>query len=177
MRIAGADPGKLGVITVLSADSAHGWYHPLNYNKAGYLDVGRVWWFLQTSKPDVLILEKVQGRGGMGATQTFNFGFACGELNALLRCYADQGNCLGLKYASPQEWQKVIHEGIGGKLKPKERTELAYERLFPHKPIPTGPKGGKINDNVVDALMLATYGVLKLGGGVLRPWTLTKVEP
>ncbi len=117
-------------------------------------------------------MEKVQGRRGSGATQTFGFGFACGELNAILRYWASLRK-VAMHYVTPQAWQKGFHAGMPESLTAKEKSMLAYDRLFPHHP-------GRLSaaratdDNVVDALLLATHGVLRFGHGGLRRWDLTR---
>lgn len=123
-------------------------------------------------KLDTIILEQVQGRGGHGATQTFSFGFTCGEINVTLKALGRP-----MQLVKPAIWQKQLFEGTSPDLKPKARALIAYERLFPHKPVPVGPKSGKPNDNIVDALLVCTYGVLKFGSGGLRSWSLTKINP
>lgn len=170
MRIAGVDPGKKGAIVVVSCDAPEGFFYRLKYNKAKHLDDDLLR-FLEQAAPDQIVLEKVQGRGGFNATSTFNFGFACGELNALLRYWASVRSA-SMHYVAPQTWQKVCHEGIADGLNPKERSAVAYERLFPHSPGKT-PKQKRTDDNVIDALLLATYGVIRFGGGLLRRWELS----
>lgn len=171
MRIGGADPGRKGVLLVLDTEHEHGWFWRLRYNKAGHLDLHSALLFLETTLPKLLVMEKVQGRQGFGATQTFNFGHATGELNAMLRYWADV-KTMALHYVSPQRWQKDLHEGISDKLKPKERSALAYQRLFPHDPAGSA-KGGKAGkEGVIDAMLLAVHGVLRFGGGQLRGWQL-----
>lgn len=170
MQVAGIDPGKKGAILVVSTVSEKAYGYKLRYDKAGHLDTASLRTFLKGTSPSILILEKVQGRGGSGATQTFNFGFACGELNATLRSWQETAS---MYYVQPQIWQKILHQGVDTKLDAKSRSFVAYRRLFPQGPIAAGPKGGKADDNLIDALLLASYGVLTFARSHLRPWTIT----
>lgn len=60
----------------------------------------------------------------------------------------------------PSKWTKEMHEGISADLKPKSKSLIAAQRLFPQlvKMLPTKPKGG-IHDGYIDALLIAGYGL------------------
>jgi hypothetical protein len=64
----------------------------------------------------------------------------------------------------PSRWTREMHEGISHDLKPKAKSLQAARRLFPGllPLLPTKPKGG-FHDGMVDALLLAGYGLRKLG--------------
>lgn len=173
MRVAGADPGRKGCLVVVDTEGAEAWGYKLCYDKAGHLDTHGLVAFLKLSRPTTIILEKVQGFSGSGVTQTFNFGFSCGELNAVLVVWSRAFHA-SMVYAVPQAWQKVVHVGVSGK-DAKTRSMIAYERLYPHGPIKKGPKGGKIDDNMVDALLLATYGVMKITHTPIRLWDINMI--
>ena len=55
-------------------------------------------------------------------------------------------------------------------LKAKEKSMIAYKQLFPHGPIPHGPRGGAIDHNIMDALLVGTYGILKYSKTEILPW-------
>lgn len=90
----------------------------------------------------------------MGAKHAFNYGrgFAAIEI-------AIQELKIPVTYIEPRKWQKEMFQGIDSRLKPKEQSLIAVERLFPQylDSIPKRPKG-KYHDGAVDALLIAEYG-------------------
>jgi hypothetical protein len=171
MKVAGIDPGRKGCLVVVDTATTKGHAYKLAYDKAGHLDCVGLVEFLTLAKPGALIIEKVSGFRGSGATQTFSFGFACGELNAVVTSWASHYHA-SLVYVLPQSWQKVVHVGTPQKETAKDKSLLAYKRLFPHQPFARGAKGGKVDDNLVDALLIATYGVLKIANSTIRLWDI-----
>lgn len=167
MRVIGIDPGGKGAAVALSSKGAETSAIRLPFDKQKQLDI-RTWWDWANSwaKPgDLILLEKPSvGGGNWGKTQIFNFGHVCGQINMAARMTGS-----AVRLVPPQAWQKMIHEGVNGNLKAKDRTMVAYKQFFPDNPM-VPPKCRKADDNAVDALMLAVYGVLKYGGGRLQPW-------
>lgn len=70
-----------------------------------------------------------------------------------------------LTLIEPSKWTKEMHEGISQDLKPKARSKIAAERLFPIQieKLPKLPKGG-VHEGMIDALLIAGYGVRRLNG-------------
>lgn len=64
----------------------------------------------------------------------------------------------------PGKWTKEMHEGISADLKPKVKSGIAVKRLYPLlvAKLPKRAKGG-LHDGMVDALLIAGYGLRKLG--------------
>lgn len=64
----------------------------------------------------------------------------------------------------PSKWTKEMHQGISKDLKPKAKSLLAVKRLFPKliRYLPKDKKGD-LMDGPVDALLIAGYGLRKLG--------------
>lgn len=64
----------------------------------------------------------------------------------------------------PGKWAKEMHEGISTDLKPKIKSGIAAQRLFPQlvAQLPKKPKGGT-HDGFIDALLIAGYGLRRLG--------------
>ena len=164
MFIAGIDPGKQGAIVILHTNDTVAFKYKLKYPD-GDLCHNSVHDILSLHRPGLIIIEKVQGFKGASATSTFNFGYAVGQLNLAVRA-----SNIPYKLITPQRWQKELHVGIKGSLSAKERTMAAYRQMFPHEPIPKGPRGGKIDDNVLDAFVIAVYGVIKYGNRIIRKW-------
>lgn len=166
MRLLGVDPGKNGAAVVLDTKEPLGWFYKFRFHFDGLLDKESFKWFVEDHHIDMILLEKVQGRGNWAATNNFNFGAVFGQTWLAV-------SCLKKPYllVRPQQWQKKIHEGIEGKLSPKEKSACAYRNLFPHKPLPAGPRGGGVHDGVLDALLIAYYGVIKQKKQLL-PWII-----
>jgi len=100
----------------------------------------------------------------MGSKAAFWYGY---DFNTVIMAV----NKLGLRHylIEPQKWAKVMHQGISNDLKPKSKSIIAIDRLFPapirDKWIPKGPKSGKYHDGIVDALLIAEYGRSYFGKG------------
>lgn len=169
MIVAGIDPGKQGAIVLLDSERPVAHFMTLPYSDDGFLLSQQVHkWMKLWGYPDLVVLEKIKPGGAKSfPSAMFQLGVSYGQVLQFLHIAK-----VPLRLPYPQQWQKVMHEGIPAKLSSKERSAAAYRMLFPHGPISKGPKGGKINENVVDALLIATYGVLKFGGGKIHPWRL-----
>ena len=65
-----------------------------------------------------------------------------------------------LTLIEPSKWAKEMHQGISADLKPKAKSALAVDRLFPALSplLPKKPKGGA-KDGPIDALLIAGYGI------------------
>ncbi len=70
----------------------------------------------------------------------------------------------------PGKWTKEMHEGISSDLKPKIKSGVAVSRLYPQLVglLPKKTKGG-LHDGPIDALLIAGYGLRKLGGTARKP--------
>lgn len=75
-----------------------------------------------------------------------------------------------ITHVEPARWAKEMHEGISADLKPKARSLIAVKRLYPRLvgSLPKRPKGG-LHDGPIDALLIAGYGLRKLGGTERKP--------
>jgi hypothetical protein len=94
----------------------------------------------------------------MGSSHAFNYGRNFGFLEIAIKLSG-----LPVTYVLPKEWMKIMHEGISDDLKPKAKSLVALERLFPKlkDQLPKKPKGG-MHDGFVDALLIAGYGLRKI---------------
>lgn len=161
--VVGIDPGLKGYAVMLHAMSPAARVHRLSFDKAGTLDFSKL---AQINDSRIIVfMEKVQGRGGWSAGSNFSLGRTFGQLEQAI-----QARGWPMHMVTPQTWQKRLCGGVDAKLSAKERTAVAYKRLFPHEPLPRN-KVGRVDDNALDAWMIAVYGVLVAGGGVLLPWT------
>jgi hypothetical protein len=170
MKIVGIDPGKSGYAVGLGKNSNQAWKIALKYDGTGLLKHDQFKKFLEFVKPDLVLLEKIQGRGGWGATQTFSMGQSYGQIHMLVAC-----SPYPYRLVPPQTWQKVVCEGVAEKLPPKSRADAAYRQLFKHDPIPNKRGSTDKNDNLLDAWLLAFYGIMKYARGHVRPWEFINI--
>ncbi len=61
----------------------------------------------------------------------------------------------------PSRWTKAMHEGISSDLKPKIKSGIAVNRLYPHMvgQLPVQPKKRLLLEGPMDALLIAGYGL------------------
>lgn len=163
MNILAIDPGYAGAFVLFDGKNFQCSPMPLiRDGKDKAVDFQSVLTFLTLMKDKVGIhvyLERAMSMG-MGSTGAFNYGrgFATIEI-------AIQLSNIPVTYVEPGKWTKVMHEGISKDLKPKAKSIIAVKRLYPQliKHIPKGPKSGKMDEGVVDALLIAGFGLRQLG--------------
>ena len=169
MRIIGVDPGRLGHAIGIDTDTAQAWSLKLPFDAQGSIDLAFARWLMALCKGhnSMVVLEKLNATKNdkFGNHTMFKMGFAYGQLDAVIRA-----TMLPSRIVTPGQWQKLIHEGLDAKMSAKDKSMLAYNRMFPHDPIPKKPRQKKIDDNAVDALWIAQYAAIKFGGGsMIKP--------
>jgi hypothetical protein len=95
---------------------------------------------------------------GMGLTGAFSYGRGFGFIEIAIKLAG-----LPVTQVSPKEWTKEMHQGISADLKPKVKSQIAVERLFPQFVSAIPRAKGKMHEGIVDALLIAGYGLRKLG--------------
>jgi len=149
MKVVGIDPGKNGCACLIDSKNNLIKYKKLVFNKANMLDRPQLDNWLREINPNLIVMEKVQGRGGWGATQSFNFGLICGQIMGSVSEYPTV-------FPPPQTWQAVSCRCImKGASDAKERTLAAYRTMFPKNPL--GLKKTYDKDRL-DSFMIALYG-------------------
>lgn len=149
MKIVGIDTGSKGCICLLDVEERSASYLRMPYRDdgiingyliekcfEGFTDVHRV------------VIEKVQGRGGWGATQLFNFGKNYGMVLGLM-------HHLPLTFVQPTEWQKHIHKGVKGATA-KDRSLSIFTSLNP-----SFGQVRKCDEGLVDAFFIARWSLEK----------------
>lgn len=161
--IIGVDPGLAGAFVVLGPEPKQFRYESMPVVKMGkdkdirFQDV-RDFFSYFTDEDAHAFLERAVPFA-MGTRSAFNYGRGFNMIeNALY--LAD----IPVTYVEPMKWAKVMHAGISEDLKPKVKSQMAVRRLYPQlvKQIPA-TKTGKLDEGVVDALLIAGYG--------LREWS------
>ncbi len=95
----------------------------------------------------------------LGSKSAFTYGRGFEALLIALRV-----NQIPFTLVEPGRWTKEMHEGISADFKPKKKSSIAVERLYPHLValLPKEAKNGKkLADGPVDALLIAGYGLRK----------------
>jgi len=162
-RMLGIDPGMSGGIAVLEGrrvvDAMH--MPVVGDGSQREIDIGRLSAFIEAHEPDEAIIELVSAmpsipgadgvRRGMGAASAFRFGFAVGQVRAVVACYR-----IPLTLVVPTVWKK--HYGLkGGDKEPSRQMAL---RRFPeaHRLL-----SRKKDHGPAEAILIAAYGLDKMG--------------
>ena len=149
MKIAGIDTGAKGCICLLDVVEKTASYLKLPYRDDGIINgylIEKL--FEGFNGVNRVVIEKVQGRGGWGATQTFNFGKNYGMVLGLL-------HHLPLTFVQPAEWQKAIHKGIAGATA-KDRSLSVFASLNP-----SFGQVRKCDEGLVDSFFIARWSLEK----------------
>lgn len=148
MRVLGIDPGKRGAIAVLDEKGA---VTHLELLKSTNTLIDLLDLFANDNDSLVVGLEKAASRPGQSISAMFNYGAGWGELMGVLK-YAK----VPFTLIPPPAWCKNMHVGTDSKLKAKERSLQAAQRLFPNVDLTEG-RGTKPHDGKFDALLIAEY--------------------
>jgi len=161
----GIDPGKSGAIVIIDLVKNTIWKYAMPLISKE-LDCERIndILFNYKDKNCHVVIEKVHALFGSGASATFDFGYTCGALKALLIA-----NGLPFTMVQPKEWQKEVWQGISELRKPgkegkkgsidtKGMALLAVKQLFPKEGLTGTERSKKAHDGIVDALLMAEYG-------------------
>lgn len=165
MIVAGIDTGKRGAIVVIDTESTWAWAEKLKYNKKKLL-LNRIG--DRFNNVDLVIIEKIKGRGGWTAATSFGMGFYFGQIMHEVVKTGRQ-----FEYVLPEAWTGIMHRNVTGK-DAKKKTLAAYHAMFPHDPVGitrgSGAREDGYHDGLIDALMIAAHFVVERNG-IIRPWT------
>lgn len=155
MGIFGIDPGISGAIVYLNKNDFQWWKMPLKENnEIDFMELRSTFYNFEDRKIDFHVFLERAVPFAMGSKGAFNYGrgFAAVEI-ALLDL--DLPHTL----VEPGKWTKEMHAGIAADLKPKSKSLIAAQRLFPKlvQEIPAN-RNGKLHDGIIDALLIAGYG-------------------
>lgn len=153
--VLGIDPGRKGAYAVIT-DGRLQFSAPLPY-AGDELDISRLASAIASFGVDEAILEKVHAMPGQGVVSMFTFGRSYGELRGMIKT---QG--IPLFEPTPQAWKKIVLAGTDWKGSKAAAVEHVIRR-YPAANLYPG-RTRKAHDGVADAICLAEYGVLRLGG-------------
>lgn len=153
------DPGQAGAIVFLESAKMNFHLMPLKSDGTKDIDFFGVQDIL-AQYPGVRVFLERAVPFGMPTNSSFNYGRGFAALEIAIKLAG-----LPVTYLEPSKWAKSMHEGIAKDLKPKAKSQIAITRLFPQylKQIPQA-KGGKYHEGVVDALLMAGYGLRSISG-------------
>jgi hypothetical protein len=161
-NVIGIDPGNSGALVLLGKEVFEFSLMPLKQDgKSSVVDYRGLEKSIAalaskvSGQVDMVFLERAYA-GGMGATSAFNYGRGFATLELVVELLD-----LPVTYVEPAKWTKVMHQGISKDLKPKAKSVIAAKRLFPKefRMVPVGPKSGKPHEGILDALLIAGYGM------------------
>jgi hypothetical protein len=146
----GIDPGKAGAIVALDHD---GQVLSWTLSPSGRL----LYTLLETWKPRAVFLEKAQTMPKQGIVSAFTYGCGFGELIAAMEIY-------GVAYhlVPPRHWTMQMHKGTNSCDAPKYRSSTAFRRLWSDVAPQIANGAGRLHEGVVDAALIALYGVKHL---------------
>lgn len=159
MIIVGIDPGlEGGFIRMDGLFPVH--WHPMptkGAKTAREIDYPAVKMTLLRLDATHVVLERSVSFG-MGSKGAFNYGRGFAALEIAIHELQ-----LPVTYVEARKWQKDLFDGIDTRLKPKEQSLIAAERLLPvHFAALPRNKKGKPHEGAVDALLIAEWGRRKL---------------
>ncbi len=154
-RIIGIDPGKNGGIVALERGFViFKSVMPLDkeeFSAAGFSDILEE--LARNNGSETWIYLDRVGAYAMSQSSAFTFGQIYGKIELLCAM-----SLIPVVYIDPPKWSKEIHAGIDRRLKPKEKSLLALQQLFPKEDMRATPRAKKPHDGLVDALLIAEYG-------------------
>lgn len=162
--VVGVDPGVAGAIVVLNERRIKTYSMPVNADGkvklVSYMELARIFGEIRTRWGKVHVFLERAVPMAMGSAGAFTYGRGFEAIIIALEM-----SLMPVTQVEPAKWAKEMHEGISADLKPKARSLIAVKRLYPHlvASLPKKPKGG-LHDGPIDALLIAGYGLRKLGG-------------
>lgn len=153
--IAGIDPGKNGGAIILDNFGNIIAKSPMFMIDKSEFDSTAYSYFLKNDQYQVdhVVVERVTAMPKNGVVSMFHFGMAfmfCQVVPKMLS--------IPMTLVTPQAWQKVMHMGIDKTLDPKQRSLIAFSRLYPDTDLRMTSRCKNQHDGLVDALLLAEWG-------------------
>lgn len=162
-KVVGIDPGINGAFVVFDGTSFASFPMPVIVSgKDKNVDFEGLHALLKNIQevytPVHVFLEKAVSFG-MGTKAAFSYGRGFEAIVVALSLLR-----FSVTMVEPGKWTKEMHEGISSDLKPKVKSGIAVQRLYPQLvgQLPKKMKGG-LHDGPMDALLIAGYGLRKLG--------------
>ena len=163
MIIVGIDPGFRGAVAVNSDDSLV--TTPFKKTPEGLLDITGIRELAFLDNKVTVFLEDVHSIPNSSAKSNFQFGRCLGMIEMALYIWS-----IEVHYVQPKVWQKevwteedkVYKQGKVKRLDTKGTSLNACNRLYPNVNLLATPRSKVPHDGIVDAILIAHYGKLKL---------------
>ena len=158
--ILGVDPGLGGGLAIIGNEGIMTETMPVT---AGEIDLARLARWLKAHSHDISMafVEKVHSMPKQGVSSTFKFGDVYGTIKGMLTAFG-----IPFELVTPQSWTKELHAGVSKGLPAKERSRLVASRLFPDLDLRESSRCRVPHDGMIDALLIAEYGIRKMGKGI-----------
>lgn len=157
--VLGIDPGLSGAFVLTNGEVVEVFKMPINKSgkdqEVSYIGVYHLLSNLRETYFGINVYLERAVSFGMGTKSAFNYGRGFAAIEIAIHTLL-----LPVTYVEPQKWTKQMHQGISADLKPKAKSLVAVNRLFPKlvKQLPTNTKGALL-DGPVDALLIAAWGL------------------
>ena len=158
-NILGIDPGQKGGMVLLSPSGVVIAHKEIPLDTLKDLDKMRLNDYIKDFKKFGemhVILERILPFA-MSAKSCLTFGRHLGMLE-----FAFYVEKIPMTLIEAAKWTKEMHQGIDANLKPKVKSSIAVERLFPALNLSFPKNYKKPHEGIVDALLIAEYGRRKL---------------
>jgi len=156
--LVGIDPGLQGGVVSIDMDGQiiYKWTMPIIEGGKGKKEIDLVALreiFDEIKEAKMVYIEKVGAMPKQGVSSMFKFGKVFGYLEAMLAAFQ-----IPYIMVTPQQWSKEIHFGLSRDLKPKERSLVVLNRMYPKVDLRVTERSKKPHDGLLDALLIAEYG-------------------
>lgn len=164
MIVVGIDPGKTGYICELDSELRTARTMALPFRADEIICRRAIDANFSLEKADILILEKVSVQPLWSTASGMTFGKIVGQLQMILSQWA-------FLEVSSRTWQKTAHLGFAVHMRPKEKSLAAFHRINPtyyYK---------KLDHNMIDAFLIAEYGLRISGINTKGGWHFDHIKP
>lgn len=149
---AGIDPGKKGALAFIRESGITSFPTPTigkEYDKQEMCNIIRN----MNDEFDVhVVLENINSHSAKGRQTAFVMGKGVAYWEAFLVAFN-----VPHTMATPQQWQKVMWEGVPKQANTKNTSLLAAKRLFPGESFLASQRSSVPHDGMVDAVLIAEY--------------------
>lgn len=115
-----------------------------------------------------VFLEEISAAYALTGTAALSLGRCYGQVELL--CYQNEER-LRVRRIAPTTWSAKIHEGMSNDLKPKAKSRMAVEKLFPGHDFRATKRSRVPHEGLVDAALIAYYGSLMIEQEEKAAWT------
>lgn len=156
--VLGLDPGLSGGLAIIHSGGVITEPMPVIGNvidKRGLL----TWLRANRDLIEMAYLELSASRPKQSSQSTFTFGRGFGTLEMALEAAE-----IPYQVVPPNVWCKVIHAGMPKDMKAKDKSRIVAARLFPNLDLRESPRCKVPHEGMMDATLIASYGLRIMRG-------------